>query len=592
VIEFLGGSDRLLALAWALPIAAMLAAILLRAAARPRAAPILWALALLPTIVTYLAGPVSRAYHYHGFLQQSIVYQILEDGLPPVNPLLAGETVRYAWGAHLVVAGVTRALGVSPAWSFALLNVGGLAISVLLLHRAARRLADREGAVLGVTLSFFAFTCMPILYRIAPAWLVDGRGGQPVEKFSDLQPMAMGLTCCAIVIHAVVRLVDGRDRPAPALLALFAGVAACGFFYPLLWLGIVAGGGAAVLAIWLRFPALRRRVVLAGAAAGAGAAAVLPYLLLVANAHAEAPPLSLAGPRHIAAYGANVLFALLPLAALALWARRDVADAARAHAPAFWALGTFAAANALVSAAVTGPVDPGIEYKYRMLAFIAIGLLAGTAVSALRRRSAIAAFALLAIFLMPMVNNLRGKIAYGAPTDPFREDGVLMRHADPDQDELYRWIAANTPPHAALVDTHLTIPVFARRALFVGTDLRRERARRERGDAERFRDGWTLDAERTLPQVVGGAAGEIARRVAAARAVLDGGSLDRACQAFTETERRGAIDGIFVVARDGPTRERLEGDARFERVFANGAASIYRFGGDVARPGRGPDEAR
>jgi hypothetical protein len=581
VIERLGGTDRLVALAWAMPIGALLAAIFLWAVAHPRRAPILWALALLPTIVTYVAGPTSRAYHYHGFLQQSIVYQILENGLPPANPLLAGETLRYAWGAHLVVAGVTRALGVSPAWSFALLNVAGLAISVLLLHRAARRLADRDGAVFGVTLSFFAFTCMPMLYRIVPAWLADGRGGQPVEKFSDLQPMAMGLTCCAVAIHAIVRLVDDRDRPAPALLALFAGVAACGFLYPLLWLGIVAGGGAAALAIWLRFPALRRRVVLAGAAAGAGAAAVLPYLLLAANAQAEAPPLSLAGPRHVAAYGANVIFALLPVGALVLWARRDVADAARAHAPVFWALGAFAAANALVSAAVTGPVDPGIEYKYRMLSFIVIGLLAGGALAALRRRSAIAAFALLAIFLMPMVNNLRGKIAYGAPTDPFREDGVLMGHADPDQDELYRWIAANTPPRAALVDTHLTIPVFARRALFVGTDIRRERDQREPGDAERFRDGWTLDAERTLPQVVGGDADEVARRLAAARAVLDGGSLDRAAEVFIETARRAEIDGIFVVARDEPARARLAGDPRFERVLASRAAAVFRF---VASP--------
>ncbi len=77
--------------------AAAAALVLLWVLARPRRGLFLWSLALLPILVVYIANPENRIFSYHGFLHLSIVNLILEDGLPPANPVLAGETLRYQW---------------------------------------------------------------------------------------------------------------------------------------------------------------------------------------------------------------------------------------------------------------------------------------------------------------------------------------------------------------------------------------------------------------------------------------------------------------------------------------------------------------
>ena len=50
---------------------------------------------------------------------------------------LAGETARYPWAHHALVAGVSDALGVSPPTAFALLNVAMFALAAVLLYQAA-----------------------------------------------------------------------------------------------------------------------------------------------------------------------------------------------------------------------------------------------------------------------------------------------------------------------------------------------------------------------------------------------------------------------------------------------------------------------
>ena len=39
---------------------------------------------------------------------------------------------------------------------------------------------------------------------------------------------------------------------------------------------------------------------------------------------------------------------------------------------------------------------------------------------------------------------------------------------------MYDWIVRETKPSAVFIDTQLTVPVFARRQLFVGLDIRRD----------------------------------------------------------------------------------------------------------------------
>jgi hypothetical protein len=49
----------------------------------------------------------------------------------------------------------------------------------------------------------------------------------------------------------------------------------------------------------------------------------------------------------------------------------------------------------------------------------------------------------------------------------FIEDGVTLGHRLPDQDQLYKWVLANTSVEAVFIDTSWDVPVYARRKLYV-----------------------------------------------------------------------------------------------------------------------------
>ena len=90
---------------------------------------------IYPAVLNYGLNPSWRFYSYHGLLHASIVYQVLEQGLPPAHPYLAGQTLSYSWGYHALAARVTQALNLPPSSSFALINVVCLALVLLLAYR-------------------------------------------------------------------------------------------------------------------------------------------------------------------------------------------------------------------------------------------------------------------------------------------------------------------------------------------------------------------------------------------------------------------------------------------------------------------------
>ena len=80
-------------------------------------------LGVLPPAALLLASPGLRVYGYHGFVQAGIVFQILHGNVPPTSPLLAGEPGTYPWGGALVLAGISKVLGVSPFWQLTIIGV-------------------------------------------------------------------------------------------------------------------------------------------------------------------------------------------------------------------------------------------------------------------------------------------------------------------------------------------------------------------------------------------------------------------------------------------------------------------------------------
>ena len=533
----------------------------------------LWMLALAPAALTYFLNASMRVNSYHGFLHLSLVYQIFEGHVPPTSPLLAGQPIQYTWAPHLVVAVLSRAMDLSPAWVFAALNLMALALTVLSLFLTARYLCgEYRAAVLGVAIAMFGFSFIQVLPLGATLRSIDSSHGLPLaEKFTNMNVMPLGVLCFSIFLYALSRIVSDRSATWGPYLLLFVSVAGAGFLYPLHLLAIGVGGACAMGVLLLRYRrTLRDRVLRGVGVAVLGAAPALPYLVAAGSG-----VVTLAPPSHYLAFGPTYLFLLLPVAALILYARHHVRDAYHRHEPVYWALGAVCVASALLSVAITGPVSPGIEYKYRVLSYLPLGLVAGVAVERLRQRSALIAFLILALLLLPMTNDLRKKITRPEGPDGLREEGVVLHHADPLQDALYGWIATETSPQAAFVDTQLTIPVFARRALFVGLDWRRE----HRSEGWNKWDGWRMSAETTLQRVLGGPRQEVELRIRAAEAVLSGEPLDEATRVFDEAIGRGRIDQIYVVLRDGRRSARLERSLRFAAVFRNERAVVYRFRG-------------
>jgi len=74
-------------------------------------------LGVVPSALFLFALPNLRVYGYHQWSQAGLVYQILLGHLPPQNPLLAGEPEHYPWAYALLLAGLSKLLGLSPFWS-------------------------------------------------------------------------------------------------------------------------------------------------------------------------------------------------------------------------------------------------------------------------------------------------------------------------------------------------------------------------------------------------------------------------------------------------------------------------------------------
>ncbi len=94
-----------------------------------------WLLGVLPPLFRDPLRVTSDAQ-----LHLPIVQSVLRGDFPPANPFLAGRPLAYFWFYHVVLAGTARLTGLPPALAPALLNAQALAVLLLALDRAGRRL--------------------------------------------------------------------------------------------------------------------------------------------------------------------------------------------------------------------------------------------------------------------------------------------------------------------------------------------------------------------------------------------------------------------------------------------------------------------
>jgi hypothetical protein len=151
-------------------------------------------------------------------------------------------------------------------------------------------------------------------------------------------------------------------------------------------------------------------------------------------------------------------------------------------------------------------------------------------------------------------------------TDPARLDGQYQRALDPSADELYQWVAHETPADAVFIAADLRVPPLGHRSLYVAVDA-----------PWRGRDGWGLPRTSLLQWHVRRPDAEMYRRQQLATIVL---SPDWAAPPDAVLQEiAAAIPGrsIFVHAPWPGVAAKLDRTPGFQRRFGNAAGSIHEW---------------
>jgi len=538
--------------------------------------------AVLPLVLLYALNPAFRIYSRHGLLHASILYQGLEHGVPPPNPLLAGEGLGYHWGYDLLGAAFSRFLGVAPSWSYSTLNIVALTLVLLLLGRVSRDLVDRPArALLGPLVAVFAITPVPLWWLKQTAFSQQYFGplmarATPVfHKFANVNGVPVGRACCALALTALGTCRRGGSRVAGRAL-LAASVTGCGLLYPPLLPGLLVTVGAftAVYLIRSQAPDLATRVWAAALdAVVVAVGVVLAAGVLVVLGMRTATSVALLDTRFLTADVVSLLLTGLPMVVVivAAW------DGLRRHGDHLLIDQLLVAAAANAACFLAFSLTDRNEYKFLLLSQVLLGLVGGPALFALRRRIGFCAAAVTALVLLGSFVHIYENCFYRHRDAEVQlaEVGRRLVHPDPEQDQLYSWIGEHTPGSAALVDTEPLVTVLGPRAVLApyrGGGRRRLLAERERGFVHR------VDLFPT--RFSGNDSGVVTTRRKLVQTLLDGGRND--VELARRLLREVGVSPVYVVCRSPAVKRRL---ARVgaEEVFRSdrGRVTVMRWSAPV-----------
>jgi hypothetical protein len=531
--------------------------------------------AIAPFAIVYLASPASRVYSTHGFMHLGIVYQIEAGNVPPNSPLLGEAHLNYPWLNHYFVARLIHWFDVSPATLFALCNLLCLALTLVLLYRAALVIdGDRTAAVFAASLAVFGNTLFNVgPFAVAFRRLIDvpvseGRALAAL-KYLRLNNMPVGLVFFALFLYAGLRIFARREQPGWAdYLLLAIAILGSGWLYPPTWLALMGSLGIVTAAFALRqgragWP----RLIAVCAWSGIAVLAVMPYL----NSFRTGTESVLSVETTVwsmSAKGVRLALGLLPVALLALWKRDTVRGWMRKQPDGIAALAWIVATCGLMYVVLDTKEN---EYKYLILSCFTLGVMAGGLHAAIFRQHRVIWAVVSVMFLAAACSDwiFLWESRHAPVADAFVDSGRYIRHADPAQASLYEWIGTRTPGNAVVIDSYLTMPVFGRRALYAGLDMRRD------AGAMAGMDGWNFTAGKLLWQE-GHRRELVQARTGVAKRILDAAGPLRDADVL-ELERTNRTRPVYVVSRTAAVTSRLAGDPRFVETFSSGAGAVFRL---------------
>jgi hypothetical protein len=519
---------------------------------------------LVPVVLVYLFNPDFRVYSFHSFMHGGIVYQIINGNIPPPDPLVGGQPAHYPWGFHLVAAGLSRLLGVSPFVSMALLNIASLLATMVLVYRISQLLISKHRAgVLAVVGAVFGSTLViPEMLALLP----DGtpteiRGIPIIHKFITINPLPAGLAVFLLALYATIRLLQGKGSLGNTLL-LFASALAVGFIYPAFMPAAAASvclGLIVTVVVQVKVIARPRwvRVAVAFAAVVVAGLVLRPYLASIGSGTVS--NMEIFTRTGIRSNLLRYIIILAPVMVIVAINARGLA--ARCRCSGLLAVLTVAAGSAGVYLAIHLPFDN--EYKLLLISMVMLGMLGGLAFdSMLDRCRKPVVLILIILFVIPAlrVTWLRTTRGRKIPSTHV-ERGIDIESLDEDDNELYRWIRSRTPPNSIFIDSNLDLPVLGQRQLYIPPKTRGREQQKGYGMIKiilQSQSGYGHDL--------------ISGRTAVVERIYDTAKPLREQDLAPLSEIAASL---YVIARDKPTADRLD-RAGFREVFTSaGGRRIY-----------------
>jgi hypothetical protein len=533
---------------------------------------LLLATAFLPLPGVALFSRQFNVVGWHAFMHASPIYQIMErGGVPPEDPLYAGEALRYPWVEFWLTALGARGTGVSPI----VLTLFAQACAYAVLLGAAVWLAsavteDRLTIGLAALLSAFGISIFhssvfaePVQRAFPPLWL-ESRV-VPLDKFLSVTAMPLGYAAMLLAAAAGVRLAAGRGDPRRLFGTIAGGTLVAVFIHPLSWLGILVAESVVGVVLWASRSAgdVRRIAQLAVSVLGPSLIA-LPYLRSIGASESSegkfgvTPTLSL-----FEAKLADLGFFLATFALLAYLERTALLARLRKRERAAWVVLLVIICSSVAYLVVRAPGRNEYKFLLQLVPFAALGMALSLR-SLLDRHRALGL--LLVFFLVLPGGRVLGDRPWFEVTDPARLEGQYQRALDSSSDELYQWVAHQTPADAVFVAADLRMPPLGHRSLYVAVDA-----------PWRGRDGWGLARNSLLQWHVRRPDREMYRRQQLATIVLSPGWAAPASTVLQEIQ--AAVPGrrIFVHAALPGVSAKLDRTVGFQRRFGNAAGVVHEW---------------
>lgn len=512
---------------------------------------------------------------WHGFMHGAPLLRLVDGGpLPPEDPVFAGQALRYPWIDHWLMAMLTRATGLNAHSLTVGVEVGLFGV----LLAAGARLASavtRERDVVALSVLFTGFgvsmvhggLLQDILLRAFPGLSMETRV-IPVDKFANITGMPLGYAAMVLAAAAGVRLASRAASPRAVTVLVAACTMTAALVHPLSWVGILAFQGVVFLVLLAsrRGDDARRALGLAVAVALPSLLA-LPYLREVGLSQSSDGWTGLTSPSSLLwAKVQDLALFLAPLALVSYVARDRLLVMLDSGNRALRVLVLVVAAMAAAYLVVRFPGRN--EYKFLLFSVPAASVILAIGMAELLDRHRALAAATIALLLLPGGRAL-GVRPWFAVTDPCRADGAYLRVLDPAADELYRWVAANTPADAVFLAADLRIPPLARRSLYVAVDA-----------PWRGRDGWGLTRTQLLQWHVRRPDSEMYERQRRATVVLDANWKAEDPQRVISSIRAD-IPGraLFVHSQNAAALALLRETPGFRLRFENAAGGVLEVRG-------------